>query len=267
MPVPPPTPEFDRAIGGLGLELDATDRDRLAAFLSRLYEANERMNLTRVPPESAWMRHILDSLTLVPWIASLGAQREAARGTGDDLRIIDVGSGGGLPGIPLAIVLQAIVPQARLTLLEATGKKARFLAEAIEALGLAGARVVNERAETAAHDRPVHREQYDAVVSRAVGALPVLAELTLPLVRPGGFLMVIKGEKALEEVELARAAIGLLGGSFVESQTTPTGTLLRIEKMSRTPRTYPRLPGEPARRPLTGPRRRAAAPPPRERAP
>lgn len=266
--VPSPAPEFDRQLDALGVALDATDRERLGAFLELLYAENETMNLTRIPPEEAWMRHIVDSLTLVPWLASLEADERP-------LRAIDVGSGGGVPGIPLAIVLPSILraaegvdavgephggarasrARAEFTLLEATGRKARFLERAVEALWLRGASVVAERAETAAHDRARHREQYDAVVSRAVGALPVLAELTLPFSRPGGFVMVIKGERAMAEVEEARHAIGLLGGAFIEARRTPTGTLVRIEKFSRTPRTYPRCPGEPARRPLRAPRR------------
>lgn len=276
MPVPAPSPEFLDALATLGLELEAEDLRRLGAFLERLYAANETMNLTRVPQDAAWMRHIFDSLTLVPWIVSLRveAMADAERRANTDVAagharsaaqsstgpsgpiILDVGSGGGLPGLPLAIVLSSILPGARVTLLEATGKKARFLEEVSRELGLEGICVIAERAETAAHERHAHRERYDAVVSRAVGALTVLAELTIPFARPGGFVMVIKGERALAEVEEARHAIGLLGGSFVESKVTLTGTLLRIEKGSRTPRTYPRLPGEPSRKPLVARRER-----------
>jgi len=255
--VPPPNSEFDAALGTLGVELDEHDRERLRAFLDRLYAANESMNLTRVPVAAAWMRHVFDSLTLVPWLASLAGEDAAADPSAPALRVLDVGSGGGLPGIVLAIVMPSLAPGCAITLLEATGKKARFLDTTIKALALEHVRVVNDRAETAAHDRRHHREFYDAVVSRAVGALPALVELTIPFVRPGGFALYIKGEKALAEVEEARHAIGLLGGAFVEASTTPIGTLVRIEKASRTPRTYPRTPGEPSRCPL-GHRRRSA---------
>ncbi len=254
MIVPTARAEFVEAARALGIELDPRDLERLREYLERLYRANESMNLTRVPPEAAWMRHVLDSLTLVPWLASLGSDSN-----GEGPSILDVGSGGGLPGVVLAVVLPAIAAGTRITLLEATGKKARFLEETLRDLGLDRARVVAARAETAAHDRHEHRERYDAVVCRAVATLPALVELTIPFLRPGGFLMAIKGERAAQELEEARHAIGLLGGAFVESTITPTGTVLRIEKMSRTPRTYPRLPGEPERRPLLAPGARSRA--------
>ncbi|MBM4113176.1 MAG: 16S rRNA (guanine(527)-N(7))-methyltransferase RsmG [Phycisphaerae bacterium] len=271
MTVPEPNAEFVDATRALGIELESGDLGRLGDYLERLYRANETMNLTRVPPDAAWMRHVVDSLTLVPWLASIepAAPASGARLANDRERagpsILDVGSGGGLPGIVLAIVLSSIVPEARVTLLEATGKKARFLHETARALELSSVRVVTARAESAAQERDErrhpHREGYDAVVCRAVATLPVLVELTLPFVRPGGFVMAIKGERAASELEEARHAIGLLGGAFVESKTTPTGTLLRIEKVSRTPRTYPRHPGEPARRPLLAPRDRSKSAP------
>lgn len=245
-----PTTEFDQAVQSLGVELDPPDRERLSQYLELLYDANEVMNLTRVPPESAWMRHIFDSLTLVPWLASMASDSAAADATAPPLRVLDVGSGGGLPGVVLAIVMPSLAPGCEVTLLETTGKKARFLESCVRKLNLECTRVVNDRAEAAAHDRRKHREFYDAVVSRAVGAMPVLVELTLPFVRPGGFALYIKGEKAVAEVEEARHAIGLLGGAFVEATATPTGTIVRLEKGSRTPRVYPRTPGEPARCPL-----------------
>lgn len=275
MRVPPPNPEFERALAEIGVELEAADRERLAAYLERLYEANAAMNLTRIPPEEAWIRHILDSLTLVPWLASIEPSQEPdppvkgappherAPEAPRPLRILDVGSGGGVPGLVLAIVLPSIVGDrgVRVTLLEATGKKARFLDACVRPLGLdAIVDIVNDRAETAAHDRVNLRERHDAVVSRAVGALPVLVELTLPFVRPGGFAMFIKGAKAPEEVEAARHAIGLLGGAFVASKRTPIGTLVLAGKLSRTPRIYPRPPGEPARVPLRERTAKAAKP-------
>lgn len=258
MRVPKPPPEFDDALAALGVELDPPDRERLTAYLGLLYEANEAMNLTSVPMESAWMRHIFDCLTLVPWLASMASETSTSDPAAPALRVLDVGSGGGLPGIVLAIVMPSLAPGCEITLLEATGKKARFLEGCVKSLALERVRVVNERAETAAHDRRKHREFYDAVVSRAVGAMPVLVELTLPFVRPGGCALYIKGEKAPAEVELARPAIGLLGGAFADATTTPTGTIVRLEKGSRTPRIYPRTPGEPARCPLKGAKRSSA---------
>jgi 16S rRNA (guanine527-N7)-methyltransferase len=231
-----PPASFLAAAEALGIAFEPGDVERLGRFLGLLLEANTRFNLTAVTdPREAWMRHVLDSLTLVPYLASL----EAATA-------LDVGSGGGLPGIPLAIVM----PEIRFTLLEATGKKARFLDETARALALTNVTVVNERAETAARDASRHRERYDAAIARAVGRLPVLLELTLPFVRVGGVVLAVKGEKAAEEIGEARRALHLLHASVVAKDRTPTGTIVVIEKHRATPKAYPRRPGEPGRRAL-----------------
>ena len=173
----------------MGIELEPGDAERLRAYLEALRSANARFNLTAiVEPETMWVRHIQDCLTLVPFLASAEAKT-----------VIDVGSGGGLPGIPLAIVM----PEVQFTLLEATGKKAAFIKETIAALGISNARILNDRAETAGQDHHDHRAKYDAVVARAVGKLNVLVELTVPFAREAGSIFLIKGDKAAEEVEEA----------------------------------------------------------------
>ena len=166
----------------MGIELEPGDSERLRAYLEALRDANTRFNVTAiVEPEAMWVRHIQDSLTLVPFLASAEAKT-----------VIDIGSGGGLPGIPLAIVM----PEVQFTLLEATGKKAAFIKETIAALGVSNARILNDRAETAGQDHRDHRAKYDAVVARAVGKLNVLAELTVPFAREAGSIFLIKGDKA-----------------------------------------------------------------------
>jgi 16S rRNA (guanine527-N7)-methyltransferase len=160
--------------------------------------------------------------------------------------VIDVGSGGGLPGLPLAIAM----PDARFTLLEATGKKAAFLEETIAALGLRNARVVNERAEVAGQDHHEHRAHYDAVVARAVARLNTLAELTVPFAREGGAVLLIKGQQAEAEVAEAKQSLYRLHAQVVDLHRTATGTVVVIEKPRATPRSYPRAPGEPKRKPL-----------------
>lgn len=236
-PLPAP-PGFEEQAAALGVAFDPGDVDRLGLFLALLLDANTRMNLTAITePGEAWRRHILDALTLVPMLS------EAPEGG----RVIDVGTGGGVPGLPLACV----VPGMRFTLLEATGKKCVYLREAASALGLKNVDVINGRAETLAADpKGGHREAYDAAVVRAVGALSVIAELCVPLVKPGGVMLAVKGAKADEEVEAARGAIGLLGARYASTVDTPTGRVVVLEKVSRTPRTYPRRAGEPARAPL-----------------
>lgn len=238
-----PPPDFISRAEALGIAFETGDLDRLGRYLDLLLQANERFNLTAITdPQQAWMRHILDSLTLVPLIVTCEART-----------VIDVGSGGGLPGVPLAIVM----PDTQFTLLEATGKKARFLEETIATLGLCNARVVNERAEVVGQDVHLHREQYDLVIARAVGRLPVLLELTVPLARIGGFVLAMKGEQAASEIVESKAALHLLHAHVVETRPTETGAIVVIEKQRKTPRAYPRGPGDPKKSPL-GDRNEAA---------
>jgi 16S rRNA (guanine527-N7)-methyltransferase len=195
------------------------------------------------------MRHIYDSLSLLPVLAAMESLEGFARSGADAataLRILDVGSGGGLPGIPLAIAL----PEASVTLLEATGKKARFLEAVAAALGLGNVRVLYGRAEDLGRDREQHRERYDIVASRAVAALPALVEVTVPFARPGGIVLAIKGEKAAEEIVAAKAALHALHAHVLEPIRTPTGTIVPIQKMRATPKLYPRRAGEPERAPI-----------------
>lgn len=236
-PVPAPGPAFFDLIESQSILLDPTEIERLRAYLQMLYDANRQFNLTAIrDPDQAWTKHIFDSLTLLPVLASIEAKRVA-----------DVGSGGGLPGIVLAIVM----PEVEFTLIEATGKKARFLEGVGAALGLRNVRVVCERAEIVGQDHQHHRERYDAVIARAVGPLPVLLELTVPLAREGGLVLAIKGERAGEEISEAKQALHHLHASAIDTIRTPTGTIVIIEKRRRTPRLYPRSPGEPKRRPLS----------------
>jgi 16S rRNA (guanine527-N7)-methyltransferase len=227
---------FLEAAEAYGIAFDAGDVDRLGAYLALLLDANSRFNLTAVKdPEQAWTKHVFDSLTLLPYVVATEAKR-----------VIDVGSGGGLPGMPLAIVQ----PEVDFTLLEATGKKADFLAEAAAELELANVEVLNDRAETIGRDRENHREQYDLVLARAVGKLAVLVELTVPLAKVGGHVAAIKGARAAREIEEAKEALHRLHAAVVESTRTPTGTIVLIEKLRRTAKPYPRRPGEPKRAPL-----------------
>jgi len=231
-----PPPWFHQHLNSLGIALEPDEPAQLGAFLDLLLEANTRFNLTAITdPEQAWHRHILDSLTLLPYLVQPDAKRVA-----------DIGSGGGLPGIPLAIVL----PNVEFALIEATGKKADFLREAADKLGLGNITVINERAETIGRDHKQHREQYDAVIVRAVGKLRVLLELSAAFVKVGGHVLAVKGERASEEIAEAKQALHALHCAIVDTHRTPTGTIVVIEKLRKTPRIYPRRAGEPKRAPL-----------------
>jgi 16S rRNA (guanine527-N7)-methyltransferase len=230
----------------LGVEFEGKDVEQLGRYLAALVQANEQVNLTAITePEAAWERHVLDSLTL------MGVLSELPEGAS----VIDVGTGGGLPGIPLAICL----PHLRFTLLEATGKKIEFLKSVVSWLGLSNVTVLSGRAEAIAHDRGErgasgraggHRERYDAVVARAVGRIAMLAELTVPLAKVGGVIAFIKGAKAQEELDEAKEALHLLKAVVTQTIPMPTATLVLMEKSSATPKTYPRADGEPSRAPL-----------------
>ncbi len=279
MPQPPPAdalapllpPDgFPAAAAALGVEFDPGDTERLGRFLALLLHANETTNLTAITdPAQAWTKHILDALSLVPVLASLETveatktrddadERPAAKGVNGaepvarQLSVVDIGSGGGVPAIPLAIVM----PDVRFTMVESTGKKVDFLNRTIADLGLTNARVLQARAETIGQEHKVHREHYDAAIARALGHLAVVAELCGPLVRPHGIVIAVKGAKAEAELAETNKALGLLGLRHVQTTETPTGRLVIMEKTTRTPRLYPRKDGEPARVPLGVPRER-----------
>ena len=237
MTTAPPEAFLEQA-AALGVAFDEGDVGRLGRFVELLLDANKRMNLTAIrDPQDAWIKHVLDALTLLPYLQAAEAKT-----------MIDVGAGGGVPGIPIAICM----PSLEVVLLEATGKKARFLESTAAALGLDTVRVVSDRAETLGHDRETHRDRYDVVTARAVGPLPVLLELTVPFARIGGLVLAIKGERAPEEVAAAKEALHQLHAVVAQTDRTPTGRIVVIEKLRKTPRTYPRRPGEPKRAPIGG---------------
>jgi 16S rRNA (guanine527-N7)-methyltransferase len=214
----------------------------LGRYLAMLLEVNEKFNLTAIrEPSAAWRRHIIDSLTLYPGLAE----------NPDGTMIVDIGSGGGLPGIPLAIAF----PQFKFTLVEATGKKARFLEETAKTLGLTNVKVVNERAEKVGRSGN-HREKYDVAVCRAIGPMTELLEYSMPLLKLGGLLLAMKGPRAEEELEQAADALTILGaGEIKVFDAYPEGAefntvVVCVTKENDTPDEFPRLPGIPRQQPL-----------------
>jgi 16S rRNA (guanine527-N7)-methyltransferase len=167
---------------------------------------------------------------------------------GEADKVVDVGSGGGLPGLPLKIAL----PGLTMTLVEADQAKAAFLVRACAALGLRDVEVIARRAEDLGRDAR-YRESFDVAVARALAPMPVLAELCLPLVRVGGRLLAQKTEG--EELEFSGRAIDAMGGVLNRVVAAPSsarqaGTVVIVDKVRPTPPAYPRRPGVPARKPL-----------------
>src|SRR5690348_928052 len=169
---------------------------------------------------------------------------------GDARRLVDVGSGGGLPGLPLKIARADLA----VTLVEADQAKAAFLVQAVARLGLGEVEVVARRAEDAGRDQR-YREAFDVAVARALAPMPVLAELCLPLVRVGGRLLAQKTDTEKEEIDAAKRAIELLGGTLQAVHLAPStarqsGVVVEVAKVRATPDAYPRRAGVPNRKPL-----------------
>ena len=229
----------------MGVELSDSQLEQFDTYRNELLLSHQRVNLTAITePAEIETRHFLDSLTLLYVL-----RERTATGTG--LSIIDVGSGAGFPGIPVKLVL----PNIRLTLLEATGKKVTFLSHLVTALGLRGVDVVHGRAEEVAR-LPAYRETYDVAVARAVASLATLAEICLPFVRIGGQFIALKKGDIGAEIERSRSAVARLGGADVHLFEVPlrqlpdSRYLVYVAKTSHSPLQYPRRPGMPFKRPI-----------------
>ncbi len=236
----------------LGIRLSPKHIQAFQTYRRELLEWNKKFNLTAITQEEhVEIRHFLDSLTCLVAMRELCGASERERRMGESLRLLDVGSGAGFPGVPLKIVC----PHWRVTLLEATGKKVRFLEHLREVLGLGNLEILHGRAEDFAK-APAYREQYDWVVARAVAEMPALAELTLPFAKIGGNVLALKGETAEAEVAQSGRAFSILGGELVKIVKIALPGLVEerrlvvVRKVACTPDAYPRRPGIPAKRPL-----------------
>jgi 16S rRNA (guanine527-N7)-methyltransferase len=222
-PLAPPD-GFEARLAEFGARLDPPALATLGDYLARLLAMNEQMNLTAIKdPAEAWERHALDALTLLPLLAEIGAGS----------RLVDIGSGGGLPGIPLAIAR----PDLRVTLIEATQKKAAFLSAVVEALGLAHVDVRAERAEQLGGGKL--RGAFDVVTARAVARLSMLVPLTAPFAKPGGLLLLVKGQRADEELGEAKRALAEQRTTHEKTVATPTGKIVVLRRGAGEPRQKP----------------------------
>ncbi|DBA96341.1 TPA: hypothetical protein ACH3X3_002516 [Trebouxia sp. C0006] len=223
-------------------------------YVRLVLEQNTTMNLTGATNEDeAFQMHIEDSLALLPVLDAITKRQTASRQEDATLlcSILDVGSGGGLPGVILAIAR----PDWQVTLLDSLRKRCIFVEKAIKEVGVQNTNVVWARAEEAGQSQQ-HREVYDIAVARAVAKMRVLAELCLPFVKPGGHWLAAKGPDCEAEVVAAENAIRVLQGG--PPSITPVNAFgssgqhvaVVVQKVAATPAQYPRHPGKPNKRPL-----------------
>lgn len=236
--------EFVDALRGCCAELSMECNDSITEqfynFYQLLFEANSRMNLTAITtPREAAIKHFADSMTV-----SLVADIKAGN------KVIDFGTGAGLPGVPLAIMY----PQSIFTLNDSTSKKIDFIKTVVAEMGINNIYPLWGRTEDLGRDQR-HRGRYDFATARAVAHLAVLVEYALPVLKNGGVLVAMKGCDCEIECKQAENAVKLLGGKFtnIKKIELPGGgqrTLITIKKISTTPATYPRNPGQAKKNPL-----------------
>lgn len=227
----------------LGIDLTPHQLDQFEVYYRELADWNQRMNLTAIIqyPE-VQVKHFLDSLTVC--LAVPG-------GLAPHTRIMDVGAGGGFPGLPLKLAF----PDIYLAMLDSVGKKTSFLRHLVATLALSGVEIYTDRAEDLGR-RPELRESFDLVVSRGVARLPSLLEYTLPFCRLGGIAVTLKHEDLKQELASAAHAMEVLGGRLIGmrpvlvSGLTDNRIVVVVEKVKATPTKFPRRPGLPAKQPL-----------------
>ena len=229
----------------LGVQLTSRQLGQFQLYYQELVDWNKRVNLTRIVDyEEVQIKHFLDPLTVT--LAFQKGEMESP-----SFRLLDVGTGAGMPGVPLKILF----PNLKLALLDSIAKKTAFVRHLVKMLGLEDVDIVTARAEELAHQEG-YREQFDLVLCRAVAQLPTITELTLPFCRVGGTFVAQKKGEVGEEVRMASRAIDILGGKLRDIKGIALGEfeeeryLIIIDKVSATPPKYPRRPGVPSRRPL-----------------
>ena len=214
---------------------------KLEKYMEGILSWNEKVNLTNITdPAEFRIKHNADSLMCVDFPEFQSAKN-----------VIDVGTGGGFPGIPLAVY----APDKNFTLLDSLNKRLKIIDELAGSLDISNITLVHGRAEDIAKTKG-HREKYDLCVSRAVSNLATLTEYCLPFIKVGGYLLAYKGPGAEQEAEDAAKALKILGGRLVGIRETTMEEygldhrILVIEKVRNTPKTYPRKAGTPLKEPL-----------------
>lgn len=233
--------KFEKSLEKLNIHLNEKQMFQFMKYYEMLIETNKVMNLTAITEyDEVVDKHFIDSLSLIQAID-----------LNQPLKVIDVGTGAGFPGIPLKIAF----PKLKIVLLDSLNKRINFLNRVIETLELTDVETIHGRAEDFGRN-PQYREQFDLCVSRAVANLSTLSEYCVPFIQVGGHFIPYKSGKVQEELETSRRAVTLLGGhiadclSYSLADTDMERTLVIIEKINPTKKAYPRKAGKPSREPL-----------------
>lgn len=233
--------KFEKSLEKLNIHLNEKQMFQFMKYYEMLIETNKVMNLTAITEyDEVVDKHFIDSLSLIQAID-----------LNQPLKVIDVGTGAGFPGIPLKIAF----PQLKIVLLDSLNKRINFLNRVIETLELTDVETIHGRAEDFGRN-PQYREQFDLCVSRAVANLSTLSEYCVPFIQVGGHFIPYKSGKVQEELENSRRAVTLLGGhisdclSYSLADTDMERTLVIIEKINPTKKAYPRKAGKPSKEPL-----------------
>ena len=223
----------------VNIEIDNKKEEQFYKYMELLLEWNEKINLTAITePNDIILKHFIDSITINKYIEQSNS-------------IMDIGTGAGFPGIPLKIMNQ----NKKITLVDSLNKRINFLNEVCKEISLENIQCIHARAEELANDLK-YRENFETVVSRAVARLNVLIEYMLPFVKKGGLCICMKGPNIDGKLEEAKNAIKVLGGKIksVESFFLPDSDIERnviiIEKVTETPKKYPRKAGLPSKQPI-----------------
>ena len=233
--------KFEKGLYELGINLSLKQREQFDKYYELLVEWNKVMNLTGITEyDEVNLKHFIDSLSVVRVVDMKSVKR-----------VIDVGTGAGFPGIPLKIAF----PDTEILLLDSLNKRVKFLNEVITTLGLENITAIHGRAEDIAKNKS-YREQFDLCVSRAVANLSTLCEYSLPFLWISGSFVSYKGEYSENEIKQAEKAVDILGGKiskidrFKLPGTDMGRSLIKIDKVKKTPEKYPRKAGLPAKEPI-----------------
>lgn len=236
---------FEKNMRSIGIQLSEYQMEQFYKYYSLLIDWNQKINLTSITDiRDVYEKHFLDS--------SCGVLAIEKYGVSEKLRMIDVGTGGGFPGVPLKI----IYPDMHITLLDSLNKRIQFLNEIIQELGLKNIETIHGRAEEMGRHKDF-RENYDISVSRAVANLSTLSEYCTPFLNKDGFFISYKSKNVDEELEQSKIALSKLN-TMVDNViqydlpgTDVARTLVMIKKTGKTPSAYPRKAGTPQKKPLS----------------